>query len=536
MPAPGAHSAEAYSRALAYANRIVDELKKLNAWSERQPPPEAFQSSSAFLADTLSFFQWLQFILVPRIQQVALEGGTFPSASSVGAYAVRELDGLHEASSLVSLLSEFDAFIEGLSRKPAWGLKEAVNRFLETVPNQTYTELRQVEQDGDGWWAHVLLVVRTPRARETEFHAALRLVKSGESWEVDVPASVRLTARFRSERAAALSRRAADAFGSGDAEEGQRLLGEAAQVANQPELTAGILKAREEPPPPQIEIPRIHLEPIRLGQSREEPPPPAENEEPPEQPAAPDPAAGTLKVWDAAREYLEALATGGAAVNLSPNPISASGRDVELGERVFRTITSFEECFGEVEMTSEGPIANAIVRAERGLWAVRVAFWSKAAQEPEEEEILPSYFRPMEPPRRRQKPEDLVEQIYVEPQLSYLRTTDYYLRQHHIHPPFAGEGSARAFVMDFWHNLMTNRRDWAVKKLTPGSRDMVLPECGHGWVDEMVWYIDHQEEPLDVVVRVLMNTREESRFWRTVAVYRAGEWMIDWAETLRRSS
>lgn len=535
MPGPGAHSAEAYSRALSYANQIVDELKKLHAWSEREPPPEAFRSSAAFLADTLTFFEWLQFVLAPRIQQVALEGGTFPAASSVGAYAVRALDGMEDASALVSLLSEFDGFIEGLSRKPAWGMKEAVARFLETVPNQTHTELRQLEQDEEGWWARVLLVVRTRRARETEFHAALRLVKEGESWEVDVPASVRLTARFRTQHAAALSRRAAEAFSSGNAEEGQRLLGEAAQVANQPELTVDILKAREEPAAPKIEVPRIHLEPIRLGPVREDPPRPAVNEKPPAQPGAGDGDGGSAKVWDAAREYLEGLCNGRGEERVSPNPMPASGRDVELGERVFRTITSFEECFGEVEMTSEGPIANAIVRAERGLWAVRVAFWLKAARKPEEEEIPPSYFRPSEPPRRRQRPEDLEEKLYVEPQLSYLRTTDYYLRQHHIHPPFAGEGSGRAFVMDFWHNLMTNRRDWAVKKLTPESRDMELPECGHGWVDEMVWYIDHREEPLGVVVRVLMNTREESRFWRTCAVYRAGEWMIDWAETLRRS-
>lgn len=533
MPAPGANSADAYSRALSYANQIIDELKKLNALAAVAPPEEAFRSSAAFLADTMTFFQWLQFVLVPRIQQVALEGGTFPSTSSVGAYAVRELDGLYEAAPLVSLLSEFDTFIEGLSRGPSWGLKEAVNRFLETIPNQVYTELRQIDRDAHGWWAHVLLVVRTRRARETEVHAALRLVKSGRDWDVDVHASVELTARFRTQRAAALSQQAAAAFSNGNAEEGQRLLGEAGQVANQATLTEEMLRAREEPVTP-LEFPKIHLEPIRLGQQVEEKPV-AAPEKPPPQPAVPDPATDYPSAREMAEKCLRALIDGGGEELVSPKLIEASGRDVELAERVFRTINSFEECIGKVEMAKEGPIVNAIVRAERGLWVVRVAFWAKEAQAPEEEELLPGHFRPAYPRKPRQKPEDLVERLYIEPHLSYLRTTDFYLRQHHIHPPFAGEGSARGFVMQFWHNLANNRRDWAYKMLTPESRGMELPVCGHGWVDEIVFYIDHREEPLGVVVRVLINTREESRFWHTYAVYRAGEWMIDWPETLRRN-
>lgn len=534
MPAPGAHSADVYARALSYANQIAGELTKLNGGPVSAPPDEAFRSSTAFFADTMTFLQWLQFVLVPRIQQVVLQGGAFPSASSVGAYAARELDGMDEAGPLVSLLAEFDAFVEGLPRGPAWGLKEALTRFLDTVPNRVHTELRAIERDAGGWWAHVLLVVRTRRARETEIHAALRLVKAGPDWDVDVPASVELTARFRTGRAAELSRQAATAFGNGNTEEGQRLLGEAGQVASQTTLTEAMLRAREEPPPPPMpEIPRIHLESIRLGQPVEAKPAPPP-EKPPAQPPLPDPATDYPMARAVAEQYLRALVDGGGADLLSPRPDEASGRDVELAERVFRTITGFEECIGEIEMAQEGPVVNAIVRAERGLWVVRLAFWSRAAQEPEEEEILPGYFQP-KPVKRRQNPDDLAERLYVEPQLSYLRTTDFYLRQHHIHPPFTGEGSAREFVMDFWHNLANNRRDWAEKKLTPESRGMELPECGHGWVDEIVFYVDYREEPLGVVVRVLINTREESRFWHTCAVYRAGEWMIDWPETLRRN-
>jgi uncharacterized protein YqcC (DUF446 family) len=52
---------------------------------------------------------WLQFIFIPRVNSIIAERGQFPKSSSVGAQAVREFDGVPEASKLVSLLSKFDA-------------------------------------------------------------------------------------------------------------------------------------------------------------------------------------------------------------------------------------------------------------------------------------------------------------------------------------------------------------------------------------------------------------------------------------------
>lgn len=52
---------------------------------------------------------WLQFIFIPRVKRIIVERGEFPASSSVGAQAVREFDGVPEASKLISLLCEFDA-------------------------------------------------------------------------------------------------------------------------------------------------------------------------------------------------------------------------------------------------------------------------------------------------------------------------------------------------------------------------------------------------------------------------------------------
>jgi uncharacterized protein YqcC (DUF446 family) len=380
MPESGAYDARVYEQALGYARRIVAEIERLG---ERppEPSPEALESQAAFMADRLSLFQWLQYVLAPRIEQIAREGGRFPASSQVGAYAAREWDGYWEAAPLVSLLREFDAFMEGL-----------------------------------------------------------------EDSERKAPARV-------------------------------------------------------------VEMPRLHIEPIGLGGSA---------------------------TSDAARvvaDYLRALPLGQAARYHAPNPIPPSGRDTQLAEQVFATVREFLECFGEVEEAGEGPVVNAIVRAERGLWPVRVAC-SRRPAVTVEEEILPGYFRPTTPARRRAC---IAAKLFVEPNLSLLRTTDYYLRLHDIHPAFSGERSARGCVMEFWNYLATNRKERARELLTPDSRDVELPACGQGWVDEIVAYIDHQAEEQGVAVRVLINTRDESRFCHTLAVHAGGRWWIDWRETLRRN-
>ncbi len=105
---------DAYQSAASYADRIEQELRGLNAWQAEPPPAAAFQSKRAFFGDTMSFYQWLQWVLLARIRDVVQSRGAFPAHSSVAAYAVRELDGYDEANPLISLLSEFDAFIERL--------------------------------------------------------------------------------------------------------------------------------------------------------------------------------------------------------------------------------------------------------------------------------------------------------------------------------------------------------------------------------------------------------------------------------------
>lgn len=103
-----------YQGAADYAGRIEQELRGMGVCQAEPPPAAAFQSRRAFFGDTMSFYQWLQFVLLARVREIIDTQGAFLTQSAVGTYAVRELDGESKADGLVRMLCEFDRFIERL--------------------------------------------------------------------------------------------------------------------------------------------------------------------------------------------------------------------------------------------------------------------------------------------------------------------------------------------------------------------------------------------------------------------------------------
>ncbi|MGO9258245.1 MAG: YqcC family protein [Bryobacteraceae bacterium] len=53
--------------------------------------PAAFESKRALFGDTMTFYQWLQFVLLPRVREIIDQHGAFPAKSAVGAYAAPQL-------------------------------------------------------------------------------------------------------------------------------------------------------------------------------------------------------------------------------------------------------------------------------------------------------------------------------------------------------------------------------------------------------------------------------------------------------------
>ncbi len=93
------------------AMAIEQELRRLNRWQSDALPAEKFENMGAFGSNTMAFEQWLQFILIPRIQQIITDRDEFPSGSMLATYAVRVFDGDHEAAHLQQLLYDIDQLI-----------------------------------------------------------------------------------------------------------------------------------------------------------------------------------------------------------------------------------------------------------------------------------------------------------------------------------------------------------------------------------------------------------------------------------------
>jgi uncharacterized protein YqcC (DUF446 family) len=103
-----------YERLTQKIDQIEQELRRMDWWSETALPEEAFQSSTAFFADTMTYHQWVQFVFMERVRHVIEHRGNLPANSQVGLKAAREWEHfgvVPEAAGLVRLLQEFDAIV-----------------------------------------------------------------------------------------------------------------------------------------------------------------------------------------------------------------------------------------------------------------------------------------------------------------------------------------------------------------------------------------------------------------------------------------
>ena len=100
-----------YTRVRINARDIKAELVKLGRWQDTPLPEAAFDNMGAFGSNTMTFEQWIQFVLLVSISDIIQQSEDFPDESQVGTYAVRTLDGDTEAGLLIQLLQELDDLI-----------------------------------------------------------------------------------------------------------------------------------------------------------------------------------------------------------------------------------------------------------------------------------------------------------------------------------------------------------------------------------------------------------------------------------------
>jgi uncharacterized protein YqcC (DUF446 family) len=123
-----------YSLAAVKADELEKELKRLGRWMDKSLPDESFVDMGAFGSNTMTFEQWIQFVLIERIREIVTERSEIPQGSNLGVYGIRYFDGDSSADRLLQILNELDHLVN----KPA-SSSPTVSLGDEKIPDVLYS-------------------------------------------------------------------------------------------------------------------------------------------------------------------------------------------------------------------------------------------------------------------------------------------------------------------------------------------------------------------------------------------------------------
>ena len=89
-------------------------LRQHQLWQETAPQPAALESTQPFCLDTLEPFQWLQWVLIPRLHALLEGGHPLPHSFAVAPYYEMALEATHPARDVVLIeLQRLDTLFGG---------------------------------------------------------------------------------------------------------------------------------------------------------------------------------------------------------------------------------------------------------------------------------------------------------------------------------------------------------------------------------------------------------------------------------------
>jgi uncharacterized protein YqcC (DUF446 family) len=138
-----------YARLSNKAKELDNELRRLNRWQDSPLPSDKFEDMGAFGSNTMTFEQWIQFVLMPRIGHIVQNKGKLPTDSMLATYATRVFDGDPDASGLIALLYDIDE----LTHEPTHG--EGYSNYFE-VPRDVSHPVSDTISLGDDTVPQVL--------------------------------------------------------------------------------------------------------------------------------------------------------------------------------------------------------------------------------------------------------------------------------------------------------------------------------------------------------------------------------------------
>ncbi|MBR9726780.1 YqcC family protein [Shewanella intestini] len=95
-------------------NQLVElekQLKLLQLWSAQAISAQALASTAPFACDTMTFEQWLQFIFIPKMQQLMAAKMPLPTNMAIAPMAEHVWQSMPERHSIIELLRVLDALV-----------------------------------------------------------------------------------------------------------------------------------------------------------------------------------------------------------------------------------------------------------------------------------------------------------------------------------------------------------------------------------------------------------------------------------------
>lgn len=91
---------------------IECEMQNKQLWESAPPSDAALSSQQPFCIDTLTFTQWLQWLLLPRLSALLDGNLPLPNQSNISAMAEEAFKGLStDTRTLLAQLSQLDALL-----------------------------------------------------------------------------------------------------------------------------------------------------------------------------------------------------------------------------------------------------------------------------------------------------------------------------------------------------------------------------------------------------------------------------------------
>jgi len=106
---PGVYMTQ-HQRVREQLHLLEAQLREQNLWQTNAPAASAFESTQPFCMDTLEPFEWLQWVLIPRMHALLDGQQPLPQAFAIAPYYEIALDATHPSRDVMLVhLQQLDA-------------------------------------------------------------------------------------------------------------------------------------------------------------------------------------------------------------------------------------------------------------------------------------------------------------------------------------------------------------------------------------------------------------------------------------------